>query len=462
MFAKSTSDAFGIEGQRIGIILFSLLLNMLQEFQKNVSENFPNLASKKVLLAVSGGIDSMVLSELFRQSQMNFAIAHCNFNLRSTESDGDQKFIEDYCFKNKIEFFTTTFDTTTFATDFKLSTQVAARKLRYEYFYEILQKEHFDFIATAHHLDDSMETFFINLSRGTGIDGLTGIPLQNDKIIRPMLQFSRDDIENFALKNNIEWREDASNATDYYLRNKIRHHLTPIFRELNPSFTHSFQQTVKNLQQTKSLADDASQMIYRQVVEDEVNYKKIDIDKLKKLPNYQAYLYQWLQPFGFTAWDDIYSLMNAESGKRIFSKGYQLLKNRTFLLIAPKNYDVDQEFQIEKETLEVNFHIKLLFCKITDTFFSTNKTIFVDDEKLTYPLTLRRWKSGDYFYPFGMNGKSKKVSKFFKDEKLSVIEKENTWLLCSGNDIIWVIGFRVDERFKISKTTKTIIQIDLV
>jgi tRNA(Ile)-lysidine synthase len=231
---------------------------------------------------------------------------------------------------------------------------------------------------------------------------------------------------------------------------------------LNPSFTHSFQQTVKNLQQTKSLADDASQMIYRQVVEDEVNYKKIDIDKLKKLPNYQAYLYQWLQPFGFTAWDDIYSLMNAESGKRIFSKGYQLLKNRTFLLIAPKNYDVDQEFQIEKETLEVNFHIKLLFCKITDTFFSTNKTIFVDDEKLTYPLTLRRWKSGDYFYPFGMNGKSKKVSKFFKDEKLSVIEKENTWLLCSGNDIIWVIGFRADERFKISKTTKTIIQIDLV
>ena len=164
MFAKSTSDAFGIEGQRIGIILFSLLLNMLQEFQKNVSENFPNLASKKVVLAVSGGIDSMVLAALFRDCQMNFTIAHCNFNLRSTESDGDQKFVEDYCFKNKIEFFTTTFDTSTFAKDFKLSTQVAARKLRYEYFYQILQKEHFDFIATAHHLDDSMETFFINLS----------------------------------------------------------------------------------------------------------------------------------------------------------------------------------------------------------------------------------------------------------------------------------------------------------
>lgn len=435
---------------------------MLQQFQKNIAENFPNLVSKKVLLAVSGGIDSMVLAELFRQSQMNFAIAHCNFNLRNSESDGDQKFVENYCTTNRIEFFTTTFDTKTFAKDFKLSTQVAARKLRYGYFNEILQKEQFDFIATGHHLDDSIETFFINLSRGTGLDGLTGIPVQNDKIIRPLLKCTRIEIENFAKNNKVEWREDASNASDKYLRNKIRHHLTPILSEINPSFGSSFQQTINNLKQAQSLVEDASRIVYKKVVEDEADFKKINIAELKQLPNFQAYLYQWLQPLGFTAWEDIYNLAEAETGKQIYSENYQLLKNRNYLIIAPKSKTYNESLQIEKGTLEVNFHIKLLFCKVSDTFFSTNKTIFVDDEKLTYPLTLRRWKSGDYFYPFGMDGQSKKVSKFFKDEKLSRIEKENTWLLCSGNEIVWITGLRADERFKISTTTKTIIQIDLV
>ena len=435
---------------------------MLQQFQKNIAENFPNLVSKKVLLAVSGGIDSMVLAELFRQSQMNFAIAHCNFNLRNADSDGDQKFVENYCIKHNIAFFTTTFDTKTFAKDFKLSTQVAARKIRYEYFREILQKEQLDFIATGHHLDDSIETFFINLSRGTGLDGLTGIPTQNEKIIRPLLTFSRNAIEIFAKDNHLEWREDASNHSDIYLRNKIRHHLAPILCEINPSFGSSFQQTISNLKQAQSLVDDASRIVYKKVVEDDADFKKINIAELMQLPNYKAYLYQWLKPLGFTAWEDIYNLAKAETGKQIFSENYQLLKNRNYLIIAPKSTNNDESILIKKDTLEVNFHIKLLFCKVADTFFSTNKTIFVDEEKLTYPLTLRRWKSGDYFFPLGMNGKSKKVSKFFKDEKLSRIEKENTWLLCSGNDIVWITGLRADERFKISNTTKTIIQIDLV
>lgn len=435
---------------------------MLSQFQKNLSTHFPDTISKQTLLAVSGGVDSMVLADLFRQSKLHFAIAHCNFNLRNEQSDLDQEFVEAYCLKHKIPFFTTRFDTVAFAKDAKLSTQVAARKLRYAYFYEILQNEAFDFIATGHHLDDNIETFLINLSRGTGINGLTGIPLQNDKVIRPLLSFSRVEIENFAREIALEWREDASNATDYYVRNKIRHHLTPILRELNPSFSDSFQKTIKNLQQAQSLAEDASGIVYKKVVQEETGYKKIDISELKKLPNYKAYLYQWLQPLGFTAWEDIYNLAEAETGKHIFSKEYQLLKNRSFLLIAPKNYEVDKEYEIEKGISEVNFHIKLLFCKVTDTFNSTNKTIFVDDEKLKYPLLIRHWKTGDYFYPMGMDGKSKKLSKLFKDEKRSRIEKENTWLLCSGSEIVWVIGLRADERFKISNTTNNILQIDLI
>ena len=434
---------------------------MLLKFKKNILENFPSITSQKILLAVSGGIDSMILADLFLKSNINFAVVHCNFKLRDASSDLDQKFVEEYCNQNNIPFFTTSFDTSAFSKDFKLSTQVAARKLRYNYFYEILEKENFDFIATAHHLDDSIETFFINLSRGTGIDGLTGIPIQNNKIIRPLLHLSRKEIENYAFENTLAWREDASNATDYYLRNKIRHHLTPILREINPSFSESFQQTLKNLKQTQSLVDDASRMVYKKVVTDELDYKKINITELKKLPNFSAYLYQWLQPLGFTAWNDIYKLVEAKTGKQIFSEKYQLLINRNFLIVAPKSKGIDFEFRIDKGISEVNVPINLLFCKVAKIYNTTNKAIFVDYEKLQFPLTLRRWKTGDIFQPLGMNGRSKKVSKFFKDEKLSIIEKENAWLLCSGYEIVWIIGLRADERFKISNITKTILQIDL-
>ena len=435
---------------------------MLLKFHKTLLENFPDIKSHKVLLAVSGGIDSMVLVDLFLKSDLNFGIAHCNFNLRAAESDADQKLVEEYALKNSIPFFITSFDTLAFAKDFKLSTQLAARKLRYDYFYELIKDENFDFVATGHHLDDSIETFFINLSRGTGIDGLTGIPLQNGKIIRPLLNFSRNEIEHYARENNLEWREDASNASDYYLRNKIRHHLTPILREINSSFSKTFKNTLTHLQQAQSLIEDASRIVYKKVVTDELDYKKINIEELKQLPNYRAYLYQWLQPLGFTAWDDIYNLAKAETGKQIFSENYQLLKDRNFLIIAPKNNNFNEQIEIQEGTSDVNFHIKLLFCKVSEPFYTSNKTIFVDDEKLSYPLLLRHWKTGDIFQPLGMNGKSKKVSKFFKDEKLSQIEKENAWLLCSGTEIIWVVGLRADERFKISNSTKTIIQIDLV
>lgn len=434
---------------------------MLLKFKKNLSENFPFITSQKTLLAVSGGLDSMILADLFLKSNIHFAIVHCNFKLRDAASDLDQNFVQDYCTQNNIPFFTTSFDTSAFSKDFKLSTQVAARKLRYNYFYEILEKENFDFIATAHHLDDSIETFFINLSRGTGIDGLTGIPIQNNKIIRPLLHLSRKEIENYAFENTLAWREDASNATDYYLRNKIRHHLTPILREINPSFSESFQQTLKNLKQTQSLVDDASRMVYKKVVTDELDYKKINITELKKLPNFSAYLYQWLQPLGFTAWNDIYKLVEAKTGKQIFSEKYQLLINRNFLIVAPKSKGIDFEFRIDKGISEVKVPINMLFCKVAKIYNTTNKTIFVDYEKLQFPLTLRRWKTGDIFQPLGMNGRSKKVSKFFKDEKLSIIEKENAWLLCSGYEIVWIIGLRADERFKISNITKTILQIDL-
>lgn len=433
---------------------------MLNQFQNQLQNQFPFLNGKKLLLATSGGIDSMVMVHLFQKMKFDIAIAHCNFQLRGIESFEDQQFVEKYADTNKIAIYTTQFDTKSFAEDYTLSTQMAARALRYNWFYELLSVYNFDYILTAHHADDNLETFLINLSRGTGIEGLTGIPAQNDKVVRPLLNFSSIQIENYASENKVHWREDSSNASDTYLRNKIRHNLIPIFKELNPNFLSSFQKTQSFLQESQQMVEDATIMIYQQVaneVEDEIHF---DIKKLKQLPNYAAYLYQWLKDFGFSAWDDISDLVNGQTGKQILSPQFRLLKNRNFLTVSPlKESDNRAEFYINQNQLEVNFPLKLTFCKVDDITPISNSTIFVDGEKLCYPLLLRRWKDGDIMQPFGMNGSKKKLSKLFKDEKLSLTEKENAWLLCSGNQIVWVVGIRQDERFKIENTTQYIIQI---
>ena len=435
---------------------------MLKKFQNHLLHNFQFLNGKKLLLATSGGIDSMVMLHLFEQLDYQIAIAHCNFQLRGVESFEDQKFIQDYADANAVPVYITQFDTTAFAEDYKLSTQVAARELRYSWFYELLETEQYDYILTAHHADDNLETFLINLSRGTGLDGLTGIPEQNENVIRPLLAFSQQEIEEYAELNIIQWREDSSNASDKYVRNKIRHHLVPMLKEMNPNFLSSFHKTQIYLQEAQDMVDDAAIMVYQQVATQEGENISFDLNKLKKLPNYKSYLYQWLNEFGFTAWNDIYDLVESQSGKYVFSSEYRLLKDRETLILSPLNFsDEKQEYFIDASQTVVNVPLNITFSPVADMAIASNKTIFVDYEKLKYPLTLRRWNEGDQFQPFGMDGKSKKISKFFKDEKLSLLEKENTWLLCSDNTIVWVVGLRQDERFKIENTTKNILKIQL-
>jgi tRNA(Ile)-lysidine synthase len=435
---------------------------MQQKFLNHINQNFPFLNGKKLLLATSGGLDSMVMVDLFHKLNYSIAIAHCNFQLRGVESFKDQAFVQNYSEVNKIESFVTQFDTEAFAEDYKLSTQVAARELRYSWFYELSETKNFDYILTAHHADDNLETYLINFVRGTGLDGLTGIPAQNDIVIRPLLIFSRQEIEYYSKENNIEWREDSSNASDKYLRNKIRHNLVPILKELNPDFLSSFQKTQKYLQESKTMAEDASIMIYQQVAEENGDDIHFDLNQLKKLPNYKSYLYQWLNEFGFSAWEDIYDLVESQSGKQVFSNEFRLLKNRDFLILSPINFvEEREEYFIKKGQKEVKIPLNLSFCNIDDISIESNTTIFVDDDSLHFPLLLRHWREGDTFKPFGMEGKSKKVSKFFKDEKLSLIEKGNIWLLCSDNQIVWIVGLRQDERFKIKNTTKNILKIQL-
>ena len=431
---------------------------MLQKFQNYINTNLSFLNEKKLLLAVSGGIDSMVLVHLCHQLQLNFAIAHCNFQLRDHESDEDENFVQSQTEKLTIPFFIQRFETKSIAEQQKLSIQVVARKLRYDWFQTILRTNDFDYILTAHHLEDSLETFLINFTRGTGLEGLTGIPEHNGTIVRPLLPFSRNEIEAFAKENAIEWREDSSNASNNYLRNKLRHKVIPELKALNPSLLISFENTICNLQQAQSLVNDASQMVYKEVVTEEDTIK-IDIAKVLVLQNYKAYLYQWLNEYGFTDWKAVYDLIEAQSGKQVFSETHILLKDRNYLILFPKQNEIyPNHTLITRDQKEINFPLNISFCHVNDISVEATNTIFVDEDALHFPLELRKWHEGDVFYPFGMNGK-KKLSKYFKDEKLSLIEKENTWILCSNNTIVWVIGMRQDDRFKVTETTTKILKI---
>jgi tRNA(Ile)-lysidine synthase len=435
---------------------------MLSKFQNHITQNFAQLKDKKLLLAVSGGVDSMVLLDLFYKLRFDVSVVHCNFQLRGKESDADEMLVREICQDSYIPYFIETFDTLEFAKENKLSIQLAARKLRYDWFQELLSENQLDYLVTAHHLDDNVETFLINFTRGTGLEGLTGIPTQNGNIIRPLLPFSREEIENYAQTNQIQWREDSSNASDKYFRNKLRHDIVPILKELNTGFLDSFQNTLHHLQQAESLVDDAFKLVYEKVVEEKENQLEIHLKPLLEFQNYKAYLYQWFKEYGFSAWNDIYDLVEAQSGKQVFSETHFLLKDREKLILSERKLiNKSEVFIIESIECKVNIPLKLRFCKSDNTFESLSNCIFVDESKLKFPLTIRKWQEGDYFYPAGMNGK-KKLSKYFKDEKYSLLDKENQWLLCSENQIVWVIGKRADDRFLVKGTTQCSIKIVIV
>jgi tRNA(Ile)-lysidine synthase len=402
----------------------------------------------------------MVLLDLFYKLKFDICIAHCNFQLRGKESDADELLVREICQDGYIPYFINSFETLEFAKENKLSIQLAARKLRYDWFQEIISLG-FDYVLTAHHLDDNVETFLINFTRGTGLEGLTGIPAQNENIIRPLLPFSRDEIENYAKDNKIQWREDSSNASDKYFRNKLRHNIVPTLKELNTGFLDSFQNTLHHLQQAESLVNDASKLVFEKVVKEKGNQLEIHLNSLLEFQNYKAYLYQWLKSYGFSAWNDIYDLVNAQSGKQVFSETHVLLKDREKLILSErKSINKSEVFIIESIECKVNIPLKLIFSRFSGGKHVNANCIFVDKDKIKFPLTIRKWQEGDYFYPAGMNGK-KKLSKYFKDEKYSLLDKENQWLLCSEDQIIWVIGKRADQRFIATETTQQNIKIEL-
>lgn len=439
---------------------------MIDDFLQHIAKNQLFDQHEQILLTISGGIDSMTMFDLFHKQGYHVGVAHCNFMLRGEESNQDQEFVKKLAVKNNVLFHTVNFNTKQFASEKKISIQMAARDLRYNWFNQIAKEFGYSKIATAHNLNDLSETFLINLSRGTGIKGLTGIPVKSDKLIRPLLFAARDKIRLYANQNNIDFREDSSNVETKYLRNAIRHKIIKNFEQISPNFLHAVETTSKLL--------NATRLIYEEKIEKlriifgislNLNETRINIGQLQERNIQAEILFDILLPYNFT-YDNCQKIINSidhQSGLSFYSNTHRLIKDRNTLIITKNNIENDKEYLIKDKTTvqELPFMFRIDWIKpekLETLKCPTNKAIF-DAEKIIFPLKLRRWKKGDSFYPFGMKGR-KKISDYFSDNKFSIAEKEKTWILTSGEDIIWIVNHRTDNRFRITDKTKQILLIE--
>lgn len=439
---------------------------MLQKFL-TFSNNL-NLfsASDKVLLAVSGGIDSVTMVYLFKEARLDISVAHCNFGLRGSESDEDEKFVENLAKELQIPFFVKHFKTGEYADLQKLSIQMAARELRYNWFENLSCAHKFTKIAIAHNTDDSIETFFINLIRGTGIQGITGIKPLNGKIIRPLLCFTRKEIEQYCIKKSIEYRIDSSNLTTKYLRNKIRHDIIPLFEECNTEFKSTMNENLSRFAQVENIFEEQIQKIKTELVTINDANTFICIEKLLKTKASETVLYEILKQFEFSSktCEEVFRALNNTSGTVFYSNKYRVIKDRQNLIISLIKHDDPVKYYIQEnlDTTVLPIQLKFELKENTDFKIPLDQNIAcIDADKLSFPLILRKWKNGDYFTPFGMVG-LKKVSDFFVDKKLSLLEKENTWILADNDKIIWIVGQRIDNYYRIKAETKKIFKIEYI
>jgi tRNA(Ile)-lysidine synthase len=440
---------------------------MQEKLEAFVSENNLFCKNDRILIALSGGVDSVVLAHLMLKANYDIALAHCNFHLREEESNRDEAFVRSWAEKNGVRLFVKEFDTFAYMKENKLSLEMAARDLRYQWFDSLLKEYGFSYLATAHHLDDSIETFFINLLRGTGIAGLHGIQAKNDKIIRPLLFATREEILSYAKKNSISFVEDSTNSETKFTRNKIRHNLFPVLRELNPNFEFALKKDIEHLRDTEFVFRREIEKVKQEIIEKEKDVFKIKIERLQELTPLNIYLYEILSEYGFneTHINDILLCLSENSGKQFFSKTHRLLKDRQYIFIDKiKDESKNDFFLINQEQGSLIYPLRMQMEVMRDLKFvniSKSKNIaMLDFDLLKFPLVLRKWRQGDCFVPFGMK-KEKKLSDYFTANKYSLIDKENQWILCSEEKIIWIVGERIDNRFRISNTTKNILKIEV-
>ena len=434
---------------------------MLEQFRKYIASNHLINKGDRILVALSGGVDSMGLAELLRREGYDITFAHCNFHLRGKESDGDEQFVREYAERVGVKLFVKQFDTLQFVENNKVSVEMAARELRYTWFDELVNSD-FDKLALAHHADDQIETFFINLLRGSGIKGLKAMQPRNGMYIRPLLWASREEIKKFAIENGIQWREDSTNSDTVYLRNKIRHDLMPVFDSIKPESREKILESVNNLASENQLYRELLQEKISQIetvngVLHSVNKRHFDrpqgVEKSSANIKLQL-LFEWIRSFGFSysQCESIFAALDGDPGKEFYSNDYQLVVEKETIEIFPKAINALNAFnalKVEKFEKTPNFSLQT----------SNSNIAQLDYDTLKLPLKTRFWQQGDRFHPLGMHG-TKLVSDFFNDNNFTTFQKKTTPILVDANDqIVWIVGHRIDDRFKITEKTKTIYEI---
>ncbi len=441
---------------------------MLSRFLEFIESQKLFESDQKILLAVSGGIDSVAMAHLFFMAGFDFEIAHCNFQLRGTESDEDCLFVKKLASQFQKQFYTVNFDTNIYASERNISIQMAAREMRYQWFDKIAQENNCETTAVAHNRDDIVETMLINLTRGTGLKGLTGIKPKMGNIIRPLLFATRTEISSFVSSQKIVFREDSSNNSLKYHRNVIRHKIIPLFKELNPSFSDTLIHEAEIFNSVNIIYQQEISVIRKAITVKEFPMVILSIPKIMSLRLSVPVLYDLLSIYGFsyTTIRDIYNSIESQSGKKFYSNEFILLKDRKTLIIEKLiKSNNDECYLIEDSCSEIDLPLKMRFKRIRRNVNfhipTSTDTIALDHDNLKFPLILRRWKKGDYFYPLGLNGR-KKLSDYFANEKIDGFEKQKIWILTSGPDIVWIVGRKIDDRFKIKQETENILSITLI
>jgi len=427
---------------------------MLNKFQKYYQKNELFSITDKILLTISGGKDSMAMLYLFKENELSFGVAHCNFQLRGKDAEKDEQFVREFCKNNNIEFHTKRFQTKEYATENGISIQMAARDLRYSWFEKIKLEYNYQFISTAHHKNDVAETILINLTKGTGLAGLHGISNKKGGVIRPLLCFNSSEIKKYVKENKISYREDISNSDTKYTRNSIRHNVITQLEKINPNFIETANDEADHFFELEQILNQKIEEEKKELFIKTKDGFQLEITPLKKLKPLKTYLYYFLKDYSFNAADvlDIINGLDGQSGQIFYSSTHQIVKDRDYLLLSrvvENNSEIvvinsEKEFPFDSEIIQISSDFKVE----RDASYAC-----LDIDKLRFPLTLRTWEKGDVFQPLGMKG-SKKVSDFLIDNKISIVDKQTIKVMISCDDIVWLVGKRISDKFKITSTTK--------
>lgn len=440
-------------------------MQLVKKFLQYISDKRLFSRKDRLLLAVSGGLDSVCLAHLCIEAGFDFSVVHANFNLRGEESKGDEEFVKELAQSLEVPFYSRNLDAAVYAAEHRVSIQVAAREMRYRYFEILLEEKKFDRLLTAHHADDNVETVLMNFLKGTGVEGLKGIRPLRGKICRPLLCATKAELEEYASARHINYREDSSNLTDKYTRNVIRNAVMPVLQKAYPAFRENLSANISRFSEIALLYNDAVERKLRKLLVKDEGDVKLPAQALINSGVATSLLHEVLKEYGFSASQlpEAIKLLHAPSGKFIESFSHRLLKNRGWLVISTKLTKQQSVVVINKNDNEVAFDGGTLLLKAADkaTMGDDPFSVNINSALIEYPLLLRKWKTGDYFYPLGMKHK-KKLSRFFVDRKLSINEKEKVWVLESAKRILWVVGMRIDERFKIHPNTGEVLKLTLV